>query len=123
VLRLVRAGVQQLVVPDSWAADAADIMVVEEAPLGLVLPDTDWLEGRWALANLPTAAILPEDPPDLDRWMLRVSSFSQAFPKQRLILIADSSIRVGGRRLDQVASPLGSYPEAFLDALANEIAS
>ncbi len=123
LLRLARAGVQQLVVPDSWAGDAAYIMAVEHAPLGLVLQDTDWLEGRWALANLPTAAILPEDALDLDRWMLRVSTFSQAFPKQRLILVADSSTRVDGRRLDQVASPLGSYPEAFLDALANEVAA
>ncbi len=118
LLRLARAGLQQLVISDEWAGEAAEVLAAEGAPLGLVLSNSDWMEGRWALANLPTAAILPEGAPDIDRWMVQVSAFSAAFPKQRIVLVADPAARADGRRLDQVASPLGSYPEAFLDTLA-----
>jgi ATP-dependent DNA helicase RecQ len=123
LLRLARAGLQQLVVPDDWASEAATIMAAEKAPLGLVLPVSDWLDGRWGLANLPTGAVLSEDQPELDRWMARVSAFSLEFPKQRLVLVAESSARVDGRRLDQIASTLGSYPESFLDSLVDEVAA
>jgi ATP-dependent DNA helicase RecQ len=121
--RLARAGLQQLVIPDEWASEAAEILAAEGAPLGLVLADSDWMGGRWALANLPTAAVLPEGAPDIDRWMKQVRAFSTAFPKQRLVLVADPAARADGRRLDQVASPLGSYPEAFLDTLAIGVAA
>ncbi len=120
LLRLARAGLQQLVVPDDWASEAATIMAAEKAPIGLVLPVSDWLDGRWGLANLPTGAVLPEDSPKMDRWMERVSAFSMEFPKQRLVLVAEPSARIGGRRLDQIASTLGSYPESFLDSLVYE---
>jgi len=123
LLRLARAGLQQLVVPDDWAREAAEIMAAEGAPLGFVLADSDWMEGRWALANLPTATVLPEGALNIDRWMTQVSAFSAAFPKQRLVLVADPATRADGRRLDQVASPLGSYSEAFLDALAIGVAA
>lgn len=123
LLRLARAGLQQLVVPDDWTGEAAAILAAEAASLGLVLPVSDWLDGRWALANLPTGAVLPEDLPELDRWMARVSAFSSAFPKQRLVLVAEPSARVDGRRLDQIASTLGSYPESFLDSLVDEVAA
>ena len=118
LLRLARAGLQQLVVPDEWAGEAAEILADEGAPLGLVLTDSDWLEGRWALANLPTAAVLPESSVGIARWIAQAGNFAAAFPKQRMVLVADPAARADGRRLDQIASPLGSYSEVFLDALA-----
>lgn len=123
LLRLARAGLQQLVVPDDWTAESAQILADEGAPLGLVLSDTDWLEGRWALANLPTAAVLPDGAVGIDRWMAQATAFSTTFPKQRLVLVADPAARAGGRRLDQIASPLGSYTEAFLDTLVSGVAA
>ncbi len=123
VMTLSRAGVQQLVVPDSWAAQTAEILASKAVPLGLVIAHSEWLEGRWALANLPTAAILPEDAPDVEKWLLQANLFSKTFPKQRLVLIADPSLRANGRRLDQVASSLGSYGEAYLETLALEAAA
>ena len=118
--RLARAGIQQVVVPDGWVQVAAAAFASQNAPLGFVLPHSEWLQGRWALADLPTAAILPDPVSEIDEWLRQTEVFSTNFPKQRLVLVADSSALVGGRRLDQVASPLGTYPEMYLETLDAE---
>jgi ATP-dependent DNA helicase RecQ len=118
--RLARAGVQQVVVPNGWEREAAEVFARQNASVGFVLPHSEWLDGRWSLANLPTAAVLPDPAPDIDAWLRRTEIFSREFPKQRLVLVAEPSTLAGGRRLDQVASPLGSYPETYLETLARE---
>lgn len=118
--RLARAGVQQIIAPDEWADVSAEVFASHDRGLGLVLPVSAWLDGRWALANLPTAAILSEGIADTDRWLDQTKAFSARFPGQRLVLVAESSTVADGRRLDQVASPLGSYPEVYLESLALE---
>jgi ATP-dependent DNA helicase RecQ len=118
--RLARAGVQQIITPDGWEEDAAEAFASQAQSLGFILPVSEWLEGRWTLANLPTAAILPDAFAATDRWLRQSETFSSLFPKQRLLLVAESSTLADGRRLDQVASPLGSYSEAYLESLAPE---
>ncbi|MEY9699497.1 ATP-dependent DNA helicase RecQ [Bradyrhizobium diazoefficiens] len=118
--RLARAGIQQVVVPNGWETEAAETFARHNANLGFVLPHSAWLGGRWSLANLPTAIILPEPASGTDEWLSKTEIFSACFPKQRLLLIADPATLVGGRRLDQVASPLGSYLETYLETLATE---
>jgi len=118
--RLARAGIQQVVVPDGWEQEAAEAFARQNASLGFVLPHAGWLEGRWSLADLPTAAILPDPVSEIDEWLRQTEIFSKDFPKQRLVLVAEPSALVGGRRLDQVASPLGSYLETYLETLEAE---
>jgi ATP-dependent DNA helicase RecQ len=121
--RLARAGLQQVVVPNGWERDAAEALARQGASIGFVLPHSEWLDGRWSLADLATAAVLPDPPPDIDQWLRQAWIFSTRFPKQRLVLVAEPSTLAGGRRLDQVASPLGSYREAYLETLAAEPAA
>jgi hypothetical protein len=117
---LARAGIQQVVVPNGWEKEAAETFARHNANLGFVLPHSGWLEGRWSLANLSTAIILPEPASGTDEWLRQTEIFSAHFPRQRLVLIADPATLIDGRRLDQVASPLGSYLETYLETLATE---
>jgi ATP-dependent DNA helicase RecQ len=118
--RLARARIHQIVVPDGWVQEAAETFAGQNANLGFVLPHSEWLQGRWSLADLPTATILPDPVSEIDKWLRRTELFSANFPKQRLLLVAEPSTLVGGRRLDQVASTLGSYLEAYLETLDAE---
>jgi ATP-dependent DNA helicase RecQ len=115
--RLARAGIQQIVVPNGWEEDAVQTFAGQNAQIGFVLPHSEWLDGRWSLADLPTAAILPEPASDADRWLRQAELFSKDFPHQRLVLVAEPSTLAAGRRLDQIASPLGSYREIYLESL------
>jgi ATP-dependent DNA helicase RecQ len=118
--RLARAGIQQVVVPDGWEQEAAEVFARQNSSLGFVLPYSGWLQGRWSLADLPTATILPDPVSKIDEWLRQSEVFSTNFPKQRLVLVAEPSTLVRGRRLDQVASPLGSYLETYLETLETE---
>lgn len=118
--RLARAGIQQIVVPNGWEKEAAETFARHNANLGFVLPHSGWLEGRWSLADLSTATILPDPASEIDEWLRQTEIFTARFPKQRLVLVADPATLVGGRRLDQVASPLGCYLEKYLETLATE---
>lgn len=116
--RLVRAGIEQLVVPDGKAADAAAILRDSGARLGLVLSHGDWLSGRWMLADQPTAALLSVEGSEPERWLRDVVTFATGGPGRRLIMVADPARRFEGRRLDQVTAS-AAYEESYLDSLAD----
>lgn len=115
--RLNRAGVVQVIAPDGRAAEVAAALADTRADLGLVISHSDWVDRRWRLANAPTAALLTSDAPHRSRWLAQAREFMSAAPRQRLLLIADPTSAVDGRRLDQLA-PGATYEESFLETLA-----
>jgi ATP-dependent DNA helicase RecQ len=116
--RLAVAGVEQFVVPDGEGARAAAIIAETRARLGFVLEHSDWLEGRWRSAELSTAVLLAENAVETALWFQRTREFLRERPGQLLLLVADPSRLAHGRRLDQIASPVGTYSEIQLDQFA-----
>ena len=113
--RLAAVGVEQFVVPDGDGERAATIIAKTDARLGFVLEHRDWLEGRWRSANLSTAALLADDAVEPALWFRRSREFLGERPGRVLFLVADPARLVNGRRLDQIASPVGTYSEVYLD--------
>lgn len=115
--RLADADIEQVIVPDGRAAEAAEILAAHKAHLGLVLAHSDWLGGRWELANRPSATLLDPAADDPERWLRAATAFAAAASGQRLVILADPSRRIDGRRLDQVTAT-AAYEESYLDTLA-----
>lgn len=118
LLRLAATGVEQFVVPDGEGVRAASVLAGTSARLGFVLEHSDWLKGCWHFADLPTAAVLFEDSQTPDLWFRRTREFLSLRPGRPLLLVADPGRLIGGRRLDQIASPIGTYSEAYLGEIA-----
>ena len=109
------AGIEQFVVPDQRAGEIVDALAVSSARAGLVLESTRLVDASgWALANLPTAALLEADYPSIDSLYTRLHEWHSANPQQCLVLVAPSDLLVNGKRLEQFASAMPTYSEAHL---------
>jgi ATP-dependent DNA helicase RecQ len=120
--RLVKAGVEQFIVPDGEGARTAAIIAETPARLGFVLEHHDWLQGRWRSADVSTAALLADNGLEPALWFQRTREFLRERPGRLLLLVADPARLVRGRRLDQIASPVGTYSETQLDQFAPDAA-
>ena len=117
------AGVEQFVVPDQRAGEIVDALAVTSARAGLVLESTRLVDASgWALANLPTAALLEADFPSIDPLYTRLHEWHSANPQQNLVLVAPSDLMVNGKRLEQFASAMPAYSESHIAAMERSIA-
>ena len=115
---LADAGIEQFVVPDPRAREIVNALAVSSARAGLVLESTKLVDASgWALANLPTAALLEADFPGIDSLYTRLHEWHSANPKLSMVLVAPSDLMVNGKRLEQIASTMPTYSEAHLAQL------
>jgi len=118
IVALADIGIEQFLVPVDRAAECAEILVDSTARTGLVL-ESDRLVDRsgWALANLPTAALLEADFPALDRLYNQLRAWAEAPPEQNLVLVAAAGLEINGRRIEYIASTMPPYCESQLATL------
>jgi ATP-dependent DNA helicase RecQ len=109
VQTLVRAGVDQIVVPEGLASPVADLMMRSGATLGLVLDERE-LNAQNQLADRPTAILLPENPVGAERLVDRARDFRES-SFSPLLVVARPDRLVRGRRLDQTVSSYAPYGE------------
>ncbi|MES3100514.1 helicase-related protein [Sphingomonas faeni] len=113
--RLVDVGVQQFVVGADQAAETVAILAEVDLGPGLVIAHEDWTGGV-QLASVATAMLLPASP----RLAETMSSRFLAWSGQRggipAVMVGRRDRSLGGRRLDQFASPHAPILESRLDA-------
>ncbi|MGS0649094.1 DEAD/DEAH box helicase [Komagataeibacter melomenusus] len=116
VRALVRAGVEQMVVPHAMAEKTADLMAKMGARMGFVMDAGQWRH-QVRLAEVVTAVILPHEEDEaariLDR-LVRELGHGSAVP---VLVVAQPNRVYQGRRLDQAISTRAPYDESMLDIL------
>ena len=115
---LADAGVEQFVVPEERACEIAVVLAASSARAGLVLESTKLVDASgWALANLPTAALLETDFPSIELLYTRLKGWYAANSHQSLVLVAKNGLEVNGKPLEQIASAMPVYGESYLAAM------
>lgn len=113
IAKLTSAGYQQFVVPDSYAAQAAEAL--RDLPgLGQVMAAREWF-GDVRPARLPTAVILDEADHVAAGQLHGVASQSRLWPEVAWCIVGQGRRLLGDRRLDQVVSGHAPIPEDSLD--------
>jgi ATP-dependent DNA helicase RecQ len=115
LLRLARAGIEQFIVPESLAGEAARTLV-ECCELGLIL-SAEAMIGPTRLAGLPTALLLPQGSALGEFLIPKMRAVSERWPDLPIVLVAEPDRTVDGRRLDQTASNSAPIHEDLLDQL------
>jgi ATP-dependent DNA helicase RecQ len=113
---LTAVGVEQIVVPQTLAHAAAQLMAGTSARLGLVMDMREW-SGDAKLAHLPSAVLLPEENWIAETMLDRVASFGREATVPLLVAGRPERL-VRGRRLDQTVSRHAPYSEAMLREVA-----
>jgi ATP-dependent DNA helicase RecQ len=117
--RLAAAGVEQFLVPDALAYQAAQILTVSPVHLGLVLGHGEWVDPpAESLVRLPTALLLPLDETAAAALLQRSRQFLAAAPGTPMAIVGRPEMRIDQRRLDQTVSNHAPYAEEVLDHLA-----
>jgi ATP-dependent DNA helicase RecQ len=112
---LAVAGVDQIVVPNGLAVQAAQIMVGTSARLGFVLEEKEWT-GANRLATMASAVILPNDAFSAERLLDKIDTFRRESDAPLLIVARPERI-LRGRRLDQTLSRHAPYAEGAMPSL------
>ncbi len=102
VNRLAEAGIEQFLVPDKQAENAALALSSSRAELGFVMAYTDWNKTA-KLAELPTALILPSKAEDVGGLVSRFVSWASDKPMPTIV-VGEAHRISAGRRLDQWVS-------------------
>jgi ATP-dependent DNA helicase RecQ len=117
--RLAAAGVEQFLVPDALAHQAAQILTASPVQLGLVLGHSEWVDPpAESLARLPTALLLPLDDAAAAALLQRLRQFLAAAPGTPMAIVGRPEMQIDQRRLDQTVSNHAPYAEEVLDHLA-----
>lgn len=116
VRSLVRAGVEQMVVPPALAQGAARLMADAGARMGFVMDAGQWRHSV-RLAEVVTAIFLPHEEDEAARILDRLSEeFGHCSPVP-VLLVAQPERLWRGRRLDQTVSTHAPYDQSMLDIL------
>lgn len=116
--RLIRAGIEQVIVPRERTSEFAEILAASPALLGLLHDGEDWIAHQRHLQDMPTA-VLPGDDFDLRRWLRAAQVLARQRPHQTLVFVADPGKRVDNRALHQFASQQAPIDEEALDEHAS----
>ncbi len=119
-LRLVGAGVEQLVLSAAERPAVTATLGASSSRFGLVLTHDEWEGPVTGLARTTTAFLLPLQDRLARRTLARIEVLSRAWPEQTLIVVARPDRTLDGRRLDQTVSARAPIAEAMLDELALE---
>jgi ATP-dependent DNA helicase RecQ len=114
---LTLAGVEQIVVPQGLAHQAAALMVHSGTRLGLVVDEREWSAGN-QLANVTTAILMPVDSSQAQAILDRLDDF-RSKTNAPVLVVARPERVLRGRRLDQTVSRYAPYAEDQLMALAS----
>jgi ATP-dependent DNA helicase RecQ len=116
--RLVKAGIEQFIVPNELVNQTANALAESPVQFGLTLSHSEWVGSpENSLARLPTAVLLPHDKIEASELMRRIHQFSNVSPEAAITVVARPDRLVDDRRLDQTVSTRAPYVEAFLDEL------
>jgi hypothetical protein len=111
---LTTVGIEQFVVPDDAASNVARHLADSPCEVGFVLTHSDWLHGKWMLANLPTGIFIPRWSDASEELWRALKRERQRHPDQRYIIIAPADLKAEGRPMAQVVSKHAPYSqEAF----------
>ncbi len=113
---LTGAGVEQIVVPQDLASQAAEFMVHSGTRLGLVLDEREWL-GDNQLANMTSAILMPADLFQAEAMLDRISDMRSKIDAPLLVVARPERV-LRGRRLDQTISRYAPYAEDQVLGLA-----
>jgi len=113
---LTGAGVEQIVVPQGLASQAAELMMHCGTRLGLVLDEREWV-GDVQLADMTSAILVPTDLLQAQAMLGRIGDL-RGKNSATLLVVARPERLVHGRRLDQTLSRYAPYAEDQLLALA-----
>lgn len=119
VLKLARGGVEQFITAYDLASFVATTIKDTVSEHGFVLPHAS-VVGRHAVhpAAVPTALIVRRHDERSEMLFKQAKKWVDDNLIQQLILVADPSMQVQGRRLDQVMSNRAPYDQSQLDRLA-----
>lgn len=114
---LTLAGVEQIVVPQGMAHQAAALMAHSGTRLGLVIDAGEWIGGN-QLANVTTAILMPADSYQAQAMLDQIDDFRSKTTAPVLVVARPERV-LRGRRLDQTVSRYAPYAEDQLLALAS----